>query len=60
MLRVLGAEGRAEGVDLAQRAGEDLRLELAADGQEGRLAEEVLGEIDGAVLAAAAWRGRAW
>ena len=30
---VLGAEGRAEGVDLAQGAGEDLRLELAADGQ---------------------------
>ena len=38
-VRVLGAEGRAEGVDLAQAAGEDLGLELAADGQVGRPAE---------------------
>ena len=44
---VLGAEGRAEGVDLAQGAGEDLGLELAADRQVRGLAEEVLGEVDG-------------
>ncbi len=39
---VLRAERGAEGVDLAQRAGEDLRLQLAADGQIGRPVEEVL------------------
>ena len=33
---VLGPEGRPERVDLAQRAGEDFRLQLAADGQVGR------------------------
>ena len=46
MLRVLGAERRAEGVDLAERAGEDLAFELAADGEVRRLVEEVLGVID--------------
>ena len=43
---VLGAEGRAEGVGLAQRAGERLGLELPADGQIGRPVEEVEREID--------------
>ena len=43
---VLGAERGAEGVDLAQRAGEDLGLQLAADGQIGGPLEEVLREID--------------
>ena len=42
---VLGAEGRAEGVGLAQPAGERLRLELPADGQIGRAVEEIEGEI---------------
>ena len=40
-VRVLRAEGRAEGVDVGQRAGEGLAFELAADGQVGRLAEEI-------------------
>ena len=40
---VLGAEGRAEGVDLRQRQAVGLDVELAADGQERLLAEEVLG-----------------
>ena len=38
---VLGAEGGPEGVDVAQRAGEELRLELPGHGQPGLLAEEV-------------------
>ena len=45
-VRVLGAEGRAEGVDVAQRAGVGLALELAADGQAGAAAEEVLRVVD--------------
>ena len=49
MLRVLGAERRAERVDLAQRAGVDLAFELAAHGQVRRLAEEVLRVVDLAV-----------
>ena len=40
-VRVLGAEGRAEGVDVGQRAGERLSFKLAADGQVGRFAEEI-------------------
>ena len=43
---VLGAEGGAERVGLAQRAGERLGLELPADGQIGRPVEEVEREID--------------
>ena len=43
---VLRPERRAEGVDLAQSAGEDLGLQLAADGQVGRPAEEVLLVVD--------------
>ena len=38
---VLGAEGRAEGVDVGKGGGEELPLELAGDGQPGLLAEEV-------------------
>ena len=54
---VLGAERRAEGVDLAQRQAVDLDLELAGDGEVASLAEEVLGEVDLAVLGrAAGWR----
>ncbi len=49
---VLGAEGGAEGVDLAQRGGAELAFELAADGEGGELAEEVLLPVDGAVLLA--------
>ena len=48
-VRVLGAEGRAEGVDLGQRQAVGLDVELAGDGQEGLAAEEVLREIDFAV-----------
>ena len=40
-VRVLGAEGRAEGIDVGERAGERLAFELAADGQVGGFAEEV-------------------
>ena len=43
---VLGAKRRAEGVDLAQRAGEDFGFKLSADGEERRAVEEVLGEVD--------------
>ena len=41
----LGAEGRAEGVHVAERHGEDLGVELARHGQGHRLAEEILGEV---------------
>ena len=47
---VFSAEGGAEGVDVAEGAGEDLGLELSGDGEEGLLAEEILGVVDGAVL----------
>ena len=43
---VLGAEGRAKGVGLAQPAGKRLGLELPADGQIGRAVEEVEREIE--------------
>ena len=46
----LGAEGRTEGVDIAEREGKALGVELTRDGQAGRLAEEVLGVVDAAVL----------
>jgi len=39
----LGAEGRAEGVGLAEGLGEDFGLQLAGDRQVGLLAEEILG-----------------
>ena len=47
---VLRPEGGAEGVDLAHGGGAELALELAAHGEAGLLAEEVLGEIDIALL----------
>ena len=40
-VRVLGAEGGAEGVDVRKRAGEGLALQLPAHGQVGRLAEKI-------------------
>ena len=42
---VLGAEGRAEGVDIAEGHGEVLGVELAGHGEAGLLAEEVLGVV---------------
>ena len=42
---LLGAEGGAKGVHLAEGHGHALGLQLAGDGQAGWLAEEVLGEI---------------
>ena len=45
-VRVLGAERRAEGVDLGQREAVRLDVELPGDGQERLAAEEVLREID--------------
>ena len=56
---VLRAKRRAKGVDLAQRAGKTLDLQLAADRQVRRLAEKILGVIDMALNAAAASRDRA-
>jgi hypothetical protein len=50
---VLGAEGGAEGVDVAERTGEGLALELAADGEVGGAAKEVL-------LASSACPASAW
>jgi len=44
---VLGPEGRAEGVDAAQGLAVSLDVELARDGEGGRLAEEVLGVVHG-------------
>ena len=59
-VRVLGAERRAERVDLGEREAIGLDVELAGHGQERFAAEEVLGEVDLAVAACAAgWRGRA-
>jgi hypothetical protein len=43
-VRVLGAEGRAEGVDLGQRQAIGLDVELARDRQERLTAEEILRE----------------
>ena len=64
---VLGAERRPEGVAPCPATGEDLRLELAADGQRSPLAEEVVRVVDlrrsaDAVVRAmrGAWPGRAW
>ena len=42
---VLGAEGRAEGVDFAERHGGHLALELARYGKSGGLSEEVIGVV---------------
>ena len=46
---ILGPESRAEGVDLAQATGKYLALQLAADGQVGRLVEKVFRIVDFAV-----------
>ena len=43
---VLGAEGRPEGVDLAEREAVGLDVELARHGQERLAAEEILREVD--------------
>ncbi len=48
----LGAEGRAEGVYVAEGHGKVLGVELAGNGQVRGLAEEVLAEVDLAVLGA--------
>ena len=55
VLRVLGAEGGAEGVGLAQRAGEGLGLELPADGQIRRPVEEIERDNRPSRLAAASF-----
>ena len=47
---VLGAEGRAEGVHVAECQREDLRVQLAGHGQGHVLAEEVLRKVHLAVL----------
>ena len=48
-VRVLGPEGGPERVDARERQAVRLDVELARDGQEGGLAEEVLREVDGSV-----------
>ena len=47
---VLGAKRGAKGVDVAKRHGEVLGVELARHGERGRLAKEVLGVVDRAVV----------
>ncbi len=47
---VLGAESRAEGVNIAHRASVGLAFKLTAHGQRGVLSEEILFVIDRAVL----------
>ena len=42
---VLGAEGGSEGVDVSQRQGTELALQLAGNGEADVLAEEVFGVI---------------
>ena len=49
---VFGAEGRAEGVDVAEGLRKRLAVQLAGDGQVRLLAEEVLAVVDLAVLRA--------
>ena len=49
---VLGAEGRPEGVDVAESHRHRLRLHLAGDGEVGLPPEEVLAVVDFAVLGA--------
>src|ERR1044072_957141 len=50
-VRVLGAKGGAEGVNVGQRAGERLGFKLAADRQVSRPREKILRVIDRAILA---------
>ena len=47
---VLRPEGGAKGVDLAKGKGHALPLQLAGDGQIGRLPEEILPEVNGALF----------
>ncbi len=47
---VLGAEGRAEGINLRQRTGVGLAVQLAGNGQERLFTEEVFVEIDFALI----------
>jgi hypothetical protein len=49
---VLGPEGRAEGVNVGECHGAQFPFELAADGEVGGAAEEILAEIDRAVFMA--------
>ncbi len=49
---VLGAEGGAESVDLAHRQAVGLHVELAGDGEERLATEEVLAEVDRALVVA--------
>ncbi len=50
VVALLGPEGGAEGVDVAQGHGHGFRFQLAGNRQVHRALEEVLGVIDGAVL----------
>ena len=47
---VLGTEGRTESIDLAYGSSAELAFKLAADGKAGLFAEEVLAEIDLALM----------
>lgn len=47
---VLGAEGRAEGINLRQRTGVGFAVQLAGNGQERLFTEEVFVEIDFALI----------
>ena len=49
-VRVLGPERRSESIDVLERGGVGLALQLSADGQAGALSEEVLAVVDLAVL----------
>ena len=50
VVALFGAEGGAEGIDLAQRHGQGFGFQLAGNGQVDRALEEILREINGAVL----------
>ena len=47
---IFGAEGRPEGVNLAERHCHALALKLAGNGQSGGLSKEILRKIDSAIL----------
>lgn len=49
-MRVLRAEGGAEGVHVGQRTGVGLHVQLAGHGQAGAAAKEILGVVDVALL----------
>jgi hypothetical protein len=52
-VRLLGAEGRAERIDLGQRQAVRLDIELARDRQERLAAKEILREIESGAGSAA-------